>query len=327
MVALGFLAAGLAAAIIALGVITAVGVHLAHGKSPPCGAFIEVGGQRLHYTDRGEGPALVLIHGASSNLLEFEHSIAPRLAEHHRVLCFDRPGCGHSPRQREGEWLDPTALARLVLDACEQLGAEQPVIIGHSWAGSIVMASLVHEARRVRGGVLLAGAAGHWIDEPTLGERLDRWPGLLPLFAYTVVFPVGSLMVPKALASVFSPHPVPEGHADRVGARLAVRPQAFLQDAQDIHELSPYLQLASPQYRAIAHPLLALHGDQDDVVPYWNHGQRFESIIEHMTTEVLPGQGHALHHVIPARIADRIATFVSTLQAPEQRPVERRANN
>ena len=61
---------------------------------PPIGQFIEVDGLRLHYVmqGQGDGPALLLVHGASSNLREFTSSIMPALARHHRVIAFDRPG-------------------------------------------------------------------------------------------------------------------------------------------------------------------------------------------------------------------------------------------
>lgn len=33
---------------------------------PPPGRFVEIGGSRIHYLDRGGGPTLLLIHGSSA---------------------------------------------------------------------------------------------------------------------------------------------------------------------------------------------------------------------------------------------------------------------
>ena len=139
-------------------------------RYPPLGEFVEVEGQRLHLVDGGPQaatgdpapalPPLLLVHGSNSNLRDFEASIAPLLREHTRVISIDRPGFGHSPRHR-GAWRNPAEQARLVLDAAAQLGVERPLLVGHSWAGSAVMAAMVEMPGRIAGGVLLAGAAGH----------------------------------------------------------------------------------------------------------------------------------------------------------------------
>ena len=44
----------------------------------------------------GEGPDLVLIHGASGNLRDFTTSIASVMAKSYHATLFDRPGLGHS---------------------------------------------------------------------------------------------------------------------------------------------------------------------------------------------------------------------------------------
>jgi pimeloyl-ACP methyl ester carboxylesterase len=69
------------------------------------GQFVTVDGLRLHYTDQGAGGAVLLVHGASSNLLEFQTSLVPVLVRHHWVLAFDRPGYGYSERG-DGAWPD-----------------------------------------------------------------------------------------------------------------------------------------------------------------------------------------------------------------------------
>ena len=41
-------------------------------QNPPHGRFITVDGVRLHYVERGDGDALVLLHGNGSMALDFE---------------------------------------------------------------------------------------------------------------------------------------------------------------------------------------------------------------------------------------------------------------
>ncbi len=52
-----------AAAVIALAVANHVVARRAERGHPPQGSFIKAGGVRLHYSDRGEGRPVVLIHG------------------------------------------------------------------------------------------------------------------------------------------------------------------------------------------------------------------------------------------------------------------------
>jgi hypothetical protein len=50
----------------ALGVLAAINTsaaRAAEASHPPTGRFIEVDGVRLHYTDRGSGSPVVLLHG------------------------------------------------------------------------------------------------------------------------------------------------------------------------------------------------------------------------------------------------------------------------
>src|SRR5215468_6496943 len=66
---------------------------------PPRGQFMDIDGQRIHYTDSGGSkPAIVLIHGLGGNLLHFSYGIADKLAADYRVITVDRPGSGYSVR-------------------------------------------------------------------------------------------------------------------------------------------------------------------------------------------------------------------------------------
>lgn len=77
----------------------------------------------------------LLLHGASTSLLDFHASLVPPLAQRHRVVAIDRPGHGYSERPASGailpgagrihdaaadrsraDWPDPAEQARLLLD-------------------------------------------------------------------------------------------------------------------------------------------------------------------------------------------------------------------
>ena len=288
---------------------SAWGAHRIEQQYPPLGNFVTVDGLRLHVRDMGQGAAtpVVLLHGASSNLRDFAR-IQPRLAQNGRVLAFDRPGYGYSQRP-DGDWPDPAEQARLVLDAAAQLGVERPLLVGHSWAGSAVMAAMVEMPERIAGGVLLAGAAGHWAGPVNWTYSVAAIPVLGPLFARTVVYPAGTRMLGDVVQEVLAPNPVPEDYIRTIGAPLALRPGSFLHNAEDMNRLSVYLQRLSPRYREIDKPLLLVHGADDELVPFWNHGERLLPVIEQAQVEMLPDTGHAPHHARPDAVMEAITRF------------------
>ena len=62
---------------------------------------MDVGGPLIHYVEDGVGEPLVLLHGLGFSLYTWRHN-RDALAERHRVLALDLPGCGYStlPRVR-----------------------------------------------------------------------------------------------------------------------------------------------------------------------------------------------------------------------------------
>ncbi|WP_139216496.1 alpha/beta fold hydrolase [Sphingomonas sp. NFR04] len=71
----GWLAGGSgAAALAALALFNRASTKRAEADCPPTGHFVEVDGVTLHYVDRGEGPAVVLLHGNGVMLQDFEVS-------------------------------------------------------------------------------------------------------------------------------------------------------------------------------------------------------------------------------------------------------------
>ena len=90
-------------------------------RYPPTGRFVEVEGCRLHY--REEGPerdaargTIVLLHGASSNLVESMLGLGARLSQRYRVIAFDRPGHGWSERKRGLGEAEPARQAALLAE-------------------------------------------------------------------------------------------------------------------------------------------------------------------------------------------------------------------
>lgn len=299
-----------------LWVWTRLGVAGIESRHPPLGRMIEVNGQALHILDEGQGPALILLHGANSNLRDFASSLLPRLKDDFRVIAIDRPGYGHSPRA-PGDWQDPAALARLVLDAAEQLGAQRPILLGHSWAGSVVMAAAVHEPERLGGGILLAGATGHWNGGVGWTYELGATPLLGRAFAELLLYPAGQFQLEAALAGVVAPHEPPPDYAQRIGAALALRPDTFRHNVEDMNRLSPYLQELSRHYRHIRTPLLVIHAKDDELVPFWNHGERLLPQIPGLQLGLLDAAGHAPHHIVPDEVSRLIVDFAGELRTAQ----------
>jgi len=114
---------------------------------PPEGQFILVNGRQVHAVVRGQGPDVILIHGAGGNTREFTFSFMDRLTDRYRVIAFDRPGLGYTDRvspdfdgafNTDAE--SPADQAAMLQAAAAQLGASRPIVLGHSYGASVALA-------------------------------------------------------------------------------------------------------------------------------------------------------------------------------------------
>ncbi|HEX5367625.1 MAG TPA: alpha/beta hydrolase [Acidimicrobiales bacterium] len=116
---------------------------------------------------------VVLIHGLiMDNLSSYYYTLAPAVARHHDVVCYDLRGHGRSDRPPTGYRLED-AVGDLwgILDA---LGIEGPAhLVGNSFGGTIALAAAVLTPQRVAGLALVEAhpAFEGWAEE--LGEELE----------------------------------------------------------------------------------------------------------------------------------------------------------
>src|SRR4051794_36161522 len=90
------LVSGAAASIARLSIFSRVAARRLERDVPADGLFVTIDGIRLHYTDQGHGPAIVMIHGLCGQMRNFSYALTDRLVADHRVILVDRPGSGYS---------------------------------------------------------------------------------------------------------------------------------------------------------------------------------------------------------------------------------------
>jgi pimeloyl-ACP methyl ester carboxylesterase len=114
--------------------------------APTNATYADVDGVRLRYHDKGEGPAVVMIHGFASSLETWD-TVAPKLEKSHRVLSLDLKGFGWSERP-EGDY-SPAAQAKLVLGLMKVRGIEKASLVAHSWGSSVALATTLTDPGKI----------------------------------------------------------------------------------------------------------------------------------------------------------------------------------
>ena len=263
---------------------------------PPEGQFVEVDERRVHAVVQGNGPDLVLIHGLTGNTRDFTFSLAGQLAETYRVIIFDRPGLGWSdrlPRGQEGI----TDQARHLQAAATKLGAEQPLVLGQSYGGSVALAWAVHHPEDIAGLVTLAAPSHVWDGPLPVFYKITSHPVGAALVVPLITAFVGAKRVTRAIEEVFAPQAMPAGYDTHFGAPLSLAREALRANAQHRVSLKSEIVALQSQYKNLTLPMEVLHGTADDIVFLSIHAERMVQDTQAAHLTVLEGIGHMPHHV------------------------------
>jgi pimeloyl-ACP methyl ester carboxylesterase len=120
--------------------------------------FATVAGLRTRYIEEGQGPAVILMHGASlgSSADVWRRNLAPLAAYGLRVIAYDQPGFGLSDDPPQWDLGFRTAFVPRFMD---ELGLDGAALVGHSQSGAMAVdLALSHPDRVSRVAVLGTGS-------------------------------------------------------------------------------------------------------------------------------------------------------------------------
>lgn len=307
-------------ALAALGALVLFTAHTARrvdAALPPLGSFVEIGGARIHYLERGAGPTLLLVHGLGASMRTFTHSLLDRLSGEFRVVVMERPGSGESTRA-------PRACARVrsqaetVSDFISAMGLERPLLVGHSLGGAVALAVALGHPEQVSGLALVAPVANAQETVPPMFRMLTiSSRALRGLTAWTVAVPASILRRAQVLDALFGPDAVPADYATAGGGLLGLRPKSFRAASEDLVALEGELPAMVERYGELRLPVGILYGTGDRVLDHRLHGVEVAAKIEGAELELTEGG-----HMLPLTAPDVVAEFVRRVA---KRALEREA--
>lgn len=125
--------------------------------SDPEKRLIELSGGPASYTDEGQGPAVVAVHGLPGSARDFRW-LAPPLAGGMRLVRVELPGFGQTPIKTEPD-PSPAGRARFVIELVRRLELESPILLGHSMGG-VVAAAAMNQAPELFSALALISSPG-----------------------------------------------------------------------------------------------------------------------------------------------------------------------
>ena len=264
---------------------------------------ITVDDVKLHYVESGSGPAVVLIHGNPGYAADFESGVIEGLSRDHRVIAIDRPGHGDSDRAPNVDTVE--GQAKLLHDELAAIEVSRPVLVGHSWGGSLVLAYALAYPNDLAGMVLVAPAAYPDKGDPFFLRLAGKVPFVGELGALLGRTVISRGMVKKDLARAFYPQPVPDWYYKLVWRSWMGRKQLkayFADEAQ----LNDSLAKMDGHYADIQVPTVIITGDSDQIVDAKRNARQLHKVMKKSRIIELAHTGHEIPQTHPESIAKAI---------------------
>jgi pimeloyl-ACP methyl ester carboxylesterase len=269
---------------------------------------MDVGDARLHYTDEGDGPPVVLLHGNGVTAYDWKSSgLIDALVGTHRVIAFDRPGFGYSTRPRERVWT-AAAQATLLHEALHSLDIDPAVIAGHSWGTLVALALALEYPVHCRRLLLISGYYFPTFRADVAIFGAPALPIAGDVLRYTVSPLLARLLAPALSAQLFAPADVHQAFAAELP--MAIRPWQIRANAEDTALMVPSAALMEHRYKDLTVPVAIVAGAGDKVVSP-AQSERLADEIPASEVLIIGGVGHMVHYTAKETITETIAVMAN----------------
>src|SRR5690242_4024821 len=264
-------------------------------------------GTTIYYKDWGSGQPIVFSHGWPLSSDDWDNQMLFFLSHGYRVVAHDRRGHGRSTQTDDGHDMDHYAddLAALT----EHLDLRDAVHVGHSTGGGEVVRYIArHGDQRVAKAVLISAV-------PPLMVQTEDNPGGLPKSVFDGI----QEQVATNRSNLYRDFPSgPFYGYNREGAEPS---EAIIQNwwrqgmmgGAKAH-YDGVVAFSQTDFRddlkKIAVPVLVMHGDDDQIVPYADAGPLSAKLLKNGTLKTYKGFPHGMPTTQADTINDDLLAFI-----------------
>ena len=273
--------------------------------------FIEIDDVRLHYKDQGAGPAVLLIHGSSGDLGDFDGWMSTLLAQHWRVVRIDLPGFGLSGPVPNGNY-SIDHMQSLIDGLMDELGIERFALVGTSYGGPVAFRYAATRTDRVTGLVIMNSAGVEF------GKQdVDAKTGEKKFYAASVSDTVSRDATTLAMRRAFTD---PSRISDAWIDRKVDFSNIVGRDREGALAIDQYVR-GNPE-RVLAHvraSVLVFWGGANKALSQ-ETADRFLAALTHAAYRekaVQPGGGHMMHVEMPEPTVATVAKFLQKRVRPK----------
>jgi non-heme chloroperoxidase len=261
----------------------------------------------IYYKDWGQGQPIVFSHGWPLSADDWDAQMLFFLKQGYRVIAHDRRGHGRSTQTSDGHDMDHYAddLAKVV----EKLDLKDAIHVGHSTGGGEVVHYIArHGESRVAKGAILSAV-------PPLMVKTEKNPGGLP----KAVFDDLQAQLAANRAKFYYDLPAgPFYGFNRPGAK-PIEPvirnwwrQGMMGGAKAHYDgIVAFSQTDfTEDLKKITVPVLVMHGDDDQIVPYADAGPLSAKLLKNGTLKTYKGFPHGMPTTEADTINKDLLTFL-----------------
>ncbi len=281
-------------------------------RYPPIGQTVTVNGKKVQAYVTGSGPDLVMIHGSSGNMRDLVIALEDTLAPHFRLIIFDRPGLGYSDRlSADGDkFIDQAMILR---DAAKQLGADKPIVLGHSLGGIISMAWATQAPDDLSALALISPVVMPFDTPTSTYYKMNKDPIIGPFVNHFIGAFHYEGAIQNGLDEVFTPNPPPAGYREGMGVELVLRPKTIQSNARQRNQIHEQIRALEAQYDHVTVPIEILHGALDTTISAKIHAEGLKNRLKDVNVTIWPEQGHMPHHFKQADILEAVQRLQSRI--------------
>jgi pimeloyl-ACP methyl ester carboxylesterase len=247
-----------------------------------------VEGNRIAYTESGDGPPVILVHGFGGSMWQWEYQQS--LSTSYRVITLDVLGSGLSDKP-DIEYT-PTQLVGFMRNFMDALQIPQASFVGNSMGAGIVIGMALTYPDRVDKIVLIDGLpeqVREKLSSPSLRRALGPWP---PLWVVKLGNWLAGRGTTKRVLSemVYNDQLLTPAVIDR-SSRNRQRPGLFPPLRATINNLPLWENGFAKRIGEIQHPTMILWGEKDAVFPP-PVGEELHRSIAGSRFSLIPNAGH-----------------------------------